>query len=136
VLNTQPRRSVQSLPWGCLLPRSSYLQLNLRVLLNASGEAWTAGRTVARLWMATTAELARSGSLVVVGSSSVSASVGWRSLVSSSCISPGAPPGVSSVSNAVTGTGVVVTGGGVEAGRRLGKLYFLTRSWESSSNPT
>lgn len=47
----------------------------VRVLLTTSGMGWVVGGTMAKLWMATTAELARSGSLVVVSSYPTSASV-------------------------------------------------------------
>ena len=91
---------------------------------------------MAKLWMATTAELAKSGSLIVAISSPTSASVDGCSLDSRSCISPRVSSGASFVGNVVTGTGLVVNGSDVVLGRRLGKLYFLTRPPELSINAT
>jgi hypothetical protein len=48
---------------------------NLLALLTTSGMGLVVGGTMAKLWMATTAELARSGSLLVVTSSPYTASV-------------------------------------------------------------
>lgn len=87
---------------------------------------------MARLWIATTAEFARSGSLVVVSSSCVSASVYLCSLDSMSSMSICVSSGASVVGNVVTATGLVVTGGAVVVVRRLGKLNFLTRPPEPS----
>jgi hypothetical protein len=109
---------------------------DLRALLTTSGMGLVVGGTMAKLWMATTAELARSGSLLVVISSPTSASVVWCSLDSRSCISPRVSSGASFVGNVVTGTGLVVNGSDVVLGRRLTKLYFLTLPPELPANAT
>jgi hypothetical protein len=57
-------------------------------------------------------------------------------LNSRNCISPRVSSGASFVGNVVTGTGLVVNGSDVVLGRRLGKLYFLTRPLELSVNAT
>jgi hypothetical protein len=69
--------------------------------------------------------------LVVVSSSSVSASVNLCSLDSMSCISLCVSSGTPLVVD-VTGTGLVVTGDAVVVVRRLGKLNFLTGPPEPS----
>ena len=109
---------------------------NVRVLLTTSLMGFVVGGTMAKLWMATTAELAKSGSLTVAISSPTSTSVDWCSLDSRSCISPRVSSAASVVGNVVTGTGLVVNGSDVVLGRRLGKLYFLPRPPELSVNAT
>ena len=109
---------------------------DLRVLLTTSWVGFVVGGTMAKLWMATTAELAKSGSLIVVISTPTSASVDWCCLDTSSCISSRVSSGASFVGYVVTGTGLVVDRSDVVLGRRLGKLYFLTRPLELSINAT